>query len=366
MKLLFKKSDLIEGINIVMKAVSTKSSMTILECILIDATEGFIKFTANDMDLGIETKVEGEIKEAGKVAIEARIFSEIVRKLPDSEITFTLEDDGKVLITCENAKFNISTLDPEDFSPLPRVEKNNKITISQLSLKNIIDQTIFAINDAEKNKVLTGELFEIKGNKLKVVALDKFRIAIRNIELKEEYDLGKVIIPGKSLNEISKILNGGMDDDVYIFFTSNHILFDLGDTTVVSRLIEDTNFFDTDKMISSDYKTKIEINKREFMDCIDRATLLIKEGESKPVFLTVKDGILDLSINTFIGTMDEKIDIAKEGEDLMISFNPKFLLDILKVLEDETITLYMTNSKAPCFIRNENNSYIYIVLPVVQ
>lgn len=366
MKLLFKKSDLIEGINVVMKAVSTKSSMKILECILIDATEGFIKFTANDMDLGIETKVKGEIKEAGKVAIEARIFSEIVRKLPDSEITFEIEDDTKSLITCENSKFNIQIMDPEDFSPLPRVEKNNKISISQLSLKNIIDQTIFAINDAEKNKVLTGELFEIKGNKLKVVALDKFRIAIRNIELKEEYDLGKVIIPGKSLNEISKILNGGMEDDVMIYFTNNHILFDLGDTVVVSRLIEDTNFFDTDKMISSDYKTKIEINKREFMDCIDRATLLIKEGESKPVFLTIKDGVLDLSINTFIGTMDEKIDIAKEGEDLMISFNPKFLLDILKVLEDEKITLYMTNSKAPCFIRNENNSYIYIVLPVVQ
>ena len=157
-----------------------------------------------------------------------------------------------------------------------------------------------------------------------------------------------------------------MEDDVMIYFTNNHILFDLGDTVVVSRLIEDTNFFDTDKMISSDYKTKIEINKREFMDCIDRATLLIKEGESKPVFLTIKDGVLDLSINTFIGTMDEKIDIAKEGEDLMISFNPKFLLDILKVLDDEKITLYMTNSKAPCFIRNENNSYIYIVLPVVQ
>ena len=366
MKLIFNKNDLIEGINIVMKAVSTKSSMNILECILIDATEGIIKFTANDMELGIETTVEGEIKEAGKVAIEARIFSEIIRKLPDSEITFTLEDDSKALITCENSKFNILTMNPDDFSALPRVEKNNKVVISQLSLREIINQTIFAINDSEKNKVLTGELFEIKGNKLKVVALDKFRIAIRNIELKDDFDNQKVIIPGKSLNEISKILNGGLEDDVMIYFTSNHIMFDMGNTVVVSRLIEDTNFFDTDKMISSDYKTKIEINKRIFMDCIDRATLLIKEGESKPVFLTIKDNVLDLSINTFIGTMDEKIDINKEGEDMMISFNPKFLLDILKVLEDETITLYLTNSKAPCFIRNENNSYIYIVLPVVQ
>lgn len=366
MKLNFKKSDLINGINIVMKAVSSKSSMTILECILIDATEGYIKFTANDMDLGIETKVDGEIIEAGKIAIEAKIFSEIIRKLPDSDIQFTLESDNKALITCENSKFNILTKDAEDFSALPKVERKDKIVISQHSLREIINQTIFAINDADKNKVLTGELFEINGSKLKVVALDKFRIAIRNIELKEEYESDKVIIPGKSLNEISKILTGGIEDDVLIYFTNNHILFDLGDTTIISRLIENTNFFNTDKMISSDYNTKISINKKEFIDCIDRATLLIKEGDSKPVFLTIKDNILDLSINTFIGTMDEKIPVSKEGGDLMISFNPKFLLDILKVLDEETVTLYFTDSKNPCFIRDDNNSFIYIVLPVVQ
>lgn len=366
MKLICKKSDLITGINIVNKAVSTKTTMPIMECILIDATEGFIKMTANDMELGIETIVDGEIAEAGSIAIEAKIFSEIVRKLPDNDIVIEVNDDSKANITCENAKFNILIQSPEDFSFLPNIEKKDRITISQYSLKEIIRQTIFSINDADKNKILTGELFQVNGNKLKVVALDKFRIAIRNIELKEEYGNYKVLVPGKSLNEISKILNGGMEDEVNIYFTNNHILFEFDNTKVVSRLIESSNYFDTDKMISNDYRTKININKKEMTDCIDRATLLIKEGDRKPVFLTIKDNDLELSINTFIGSMDENIPIYKEGEDMMISFNPKFIIDILKVLDEEEVSIYFTNPKAPCFIRDDKNSYIYIVLPVVQ
>ena len=329
MKLVCKKSDLITGINIVMKAVSSKTTMSILECILIDATEGVIKFTANDMELGIETKVEGEIIEAGSIAIDAKIFSEIVRKLPDNDVVIEVNDETKANITCENSKFNILVKSADDFSYLP-------------------------------------EMFEVMGNRLKVVALDKFRIAIRNMELKEDYGNFKVLVPGKSLNEISKILNGGVDDEVNIYFTSNHILFEFDETKVVSRLIECSNYFDTDKMISNDYKTKITINKKEMANCIDRATLLIKEGDKKPVFLTIKDTEMELSINTFIGSMDESIPIVREGSDMMISFNPKFLIDILRVLDSEEVNIYFTNPKAPCFIRDDENSYIYVVLPVVQ
>ena len=247
-----------------------------------------------------------------------------------------------------------------------KIEKKDKITLSQFALKELIRQTIFTVNDADKNKILTGELFEVMGNRLKVVALDKFRIAIRNMELKEEYGNFKVLVPGKSLNEISKILNGGVDDEVNIYFTSNHILFEFDETKVVSRLIECSNYFDTDKMISNDYKTKITINKKEMANCIDRATLLIKEGDKKPVFLTIKDTEMELSINTFIGSMDESIPIVREGSDMMISFNPKFLIDILRVLDSEEVNIYFTNPKAPCFIRDDENSYIYVVLPVVQ
>ena len=366
MKLNFKKSDLTESINIVMKAVSTKTAMPIMECILVDATEGIIKFCANDMELAIETIVKGEIEEMGCIAINAKMFSDIVRKLPGEDIKLTLKEDNKLLIESNQAKFDIITKDPEDFTPIPSIERDNMISVSQFTLKEIINQTIFAINDADNNKAFTGELFEIKQNKLKVVALNKVRIAIRYLDLNNEYENKDVIIPGKSLNEISKILNGEIDDIVNIYFSTSYVLFEFSDTIVLSRLIENTSFFDTDKMISSDYKTKMTINRREFMECIDRATLLNKEGENKAVYLTIKDNVLALSINTILGSMNEDIPIQKEGEDLMITFNPKLIIDVLRVLEDENVSLYFTSPKLPCFIRDDNNTYIYIVMPVSQ
>ncbi len=365
MKLIFKKSDLTESINIVMKAISNKPAMPIMECILIDATEGIIKFSSNDMELAIETIVNGDIVEPGRVAIDAKVFSDIIRKLPGDEVTLLMDNDSKVIIESNQAKFNILTKDAEDFSPLPSIERDKMISISQYTLKEMINQTIFAIDDSEKGKMLNGERFEIKGDKIKVVALDKFRIAIRSVEINEEYEDFTVVIPGKALNEISKILTGEMDSLVNIYFSNNYVLFEFDDTLVLSRLIDNASLFDTDKMLSNDYNTKMNINRKELMNCIDRATLLNKEGENKPVLLTIKEDQLELSINTVLGTMNEVIPIVREGREQMVAFNPKFLIDILRVLEDETVSLYFTNSKAPCFIRNEDNSYIYIVLPVI-
>ncbi len=366
MKLICKKTDLVSGINIVMKAVPSRTTMPILECILIDAENGNIQLTANDLELGIRTNVDGEIKETGSTAIDAKVFSEIVKSFADSDVIIETSNDSMATISCENAKFNIPVRSAEDFQGLPMIEKTNMITISQFALKNVIMQTIFAINDMEKNKILTGELFEVNGNNLKVVALDKFRIAIRYLELKEDYGNFKVLVPGKSLNEISKILEGNSEKYVDIYFTENHILFEFDKTSVVSRLIDSTNYFDTDKMISSDYRTKVKINKKDMSSCIDRASLLVREEDKKPVIFSIENGNMKFSIDTQLGSMDEQISVVKEGEDMSISFNPKFLTDVLKVLDEETVDIYFTNQKAPCYIRDEKNSYIYIVLPIVQ
>ena len=230
-------------------------------------------------------------------------------------------------------------------------------------MKEVIRQTIFSIAANENNKLMTGELFEIKDNTLKVVSLDGHRIAIRKIELKESYPARKVVVPGKTLNEISKILSGEVDDLVDIYFAENHIMFVFDQTTVVSRLI-DGEYFRIDQMLSSDYETKVVINKKEFLDCIDRATLLVKEGDKKPIIIDITDGSMELKINSAMGSMNEDIDIAKEGKDIMIGFNPKFLIDALKVIDDEQISIYLVNPKAPCFIRNDEESYIYLILPV--
>ncbi len=363
MKIVCTKSNLLNGVQTVSKAVPNKTTMSILECILVDATQDVIKLTANDMELGIETVIEGDITEPGMIALDAKIFLEIVRKLPDNDITIETDPSYKTTILCEKAKFNIIGKSGEDFSYLPEIERNDSVIVSQFTLKEVIRQTIFSIADNENNKLMTGELFEIENDTLKVVSLDGHRISIRKIALKNAYDHKKVVVPGKTLSEVSKILSGDMDKDVNIFFTDKHILFEFNNTLVVSRLIEG-EYFKIDQMLSSDYETKIKMNKRELLDCIDRATLLVKEGDKKPVIIDVKDTSMQLKMNSTVGSMDEDIDIDKEGKDIKIGFNPKFLIDALRVIEDEEILIYMVNPKAPCFIKDEKESYIYMILPV--
>ena len=363
MKLICSKSNLLHGVNIVSKAVPTRTTMAILECILIDASSDEIKLIANDMELGIETIIDGEIVENGIIALDAKIFSEIVRKLPDNEVVIETDASFKTVITCEKAKFNIIGKSGEDFSYLPYIEKNDPISISQFTLKEVIRQTIFSIADNDNNRLMTGELFEINENQLKVVSLDGHRISIRNIELKDNYANKKVVVPGKTLNEISKILPGSVDDDVTIYITDNHIIFEFMNTTVVSRLIEG-EYFKIEQMLSSDYETKVKINKRELLDCIDRATLLVKEGDKKPIIMDIQDGVMELKINSFVGSMNEDIDIEKTGKDILIGFNPKFFIDALRVIDEEEVSLYMVNPKAPCFIRDDDNQFIYLILPV--
>lgn len=363
MKLVCSKANLLNGVQIVSKAVPNKTTMSILECILIDASKGEISLTANDMELGIETIIEGQIVEKGIIALDAKIFLEIVRKLPDSEITIETDSSYKTAITCEKAKFNIIGKSGEDFSYLPLIERDDSIAMSQYTLKEVVRQTIFSIADNDNNKLMTGELFEIHDDVLKVVSLDGHRISIRRIKLKNFYEDKKVVVPGKTLNEVSKILTGETDKDVNIYFTDKHVVFEFDSTTVVSRLIEG-EYFKIDQMLSKDYETKVTINKRELLDCIDRATLLIKEGDKKPIIINITDGSMELRINSTVGSMDEQIDIAKEGKDLMIGFNPKFLIDALRVIDDETVDIYLVNPKAPCFIRDEEEKYIYLILPV--
>ena len=363
MKLVCSKSNLLNGVQIALKAVPSKTTMPILECILIKAEDNVIKLITNDMEMGIETIIEGEIIENGTIALDSKIFSEIVRRLPDSDITITVSDDYKTLITCEKAKFDIIGKSGDDFSTLPVIEKNNPLTISQYSLKELIRKTIFSISDNENNKLMTGELFEINDNELKVVSLDGYRISIIKLELDQTYENRKVVVPGKTLNEISKILSGDTEQKVNIYFTEKNILFEFNHTIVVSRLIEG-EYFKISQMLSNDYETKVKINKKEFFSCIDRATLLIKEGDKKPIIINIDDDSMHMKINSVVGSMNEDIDIEKEGKDIIIGFNPKFLIDALKVIEDEEITIYLVNSKAPCFIKNDEESYIYLILPL--
>ena len=364
MKIVCSKNNLLQGINMVSRAVTSHSSLSILECIFIEVSPDEIKLTANDMELGIETTIVGDIEENGKIALSAKLFAEIIRKLPDNNVTIETDEYYQAIITCEKARFKIMGKSGEDFPALPEVEKDTSFTLSQYALRNTIIQTIFSISDNENNKMMTGESLIVNHNKLRIASLDGHRISIRYTSLKDTFEgERKIVVPGKTLNDISKILTGTTSDDVTINITDKHILFEFDRTRVVSRLIEG-DYFNIDQMLSDDYETKIEINKSEFLSCIDRATLLVKESDNKPIILNLEGDNMELSITSDMGNMREDISIKKEGKDIRIGFNPKFLMEAIKVIDDENVSIYFVNHKAPCFIKNENKDYIYIILPV--
>ena len=357
------QSDLIKSINIVIKAISNRTTLPILECIVIKAIDSNIKLIANDMELGIETILNGEIINTGSIALNSKLFSEIVRKLPNNLVEINTDDNYKATIKCGKSVFTISGQSIEEFPILPEIEKIKSITLSQFGLKEMIRQTIFSISNNENMKVMTGELLEINNNYLRIIALDGHRISIRKTMLNGEHENIKAVVPGKTLSEISKILSGEVEDEVIIYFSNKHIVFEFSNTTVNSRLI-DGEFYNVDQMVSSDYETKINLNRRELLENMDSALPFITDKEKKPVILNIKDNNINLSIKTTIGNMNTDMELVKEGKDMLIGFNPVLVMDALRVIEDENIDIYLFNPKAPCFIRNKEESYLYIILPV--
>lgn len=368
MEIRVAKQELANGISIVSKAVPSKTTMSILECIMIDARGDSIRLIANDMELGIETAVAGQIVNGGRIAVGASMFSNIIRKLPDNEVCLST-DGEKVTITCENSRFTILGRTGEDFSYLPELDQENGIKISQFTLREMITKTIFSISGNESNGMMTGELLETKGGRLRMVALDGHRIAMRRVAAKEEYPDRRVIIAGKALSEISKILSGDMEKEVAIYFTDKHAQFVFDSTQVVSRLIDGT-YYNIDSMLSGNYTTTVKVNRQQMLGCLDRATLLVREEDKKPIIVMLRGSEMEFRINTTLGSMNETVSVEKEGDDMNIGFNPKFVIEALRAIEDEEITIYLVSPKAPCFIRNdlagdvEGQEYCYLILPV--
>ena len=369
MKISSSKSSLLAGIQTVLRALPAKSTMSIMECILFNTTGGKITLTVNNLDLGIETVIDGNIEESGVVALDAKHIFEIIRKMPDSssDIEIITDSNYQTVVKCEQVVHNMSGRSDDEFTYLPDLDKNDNIVMSQLSLRELIRKTIFSIaeisEDTPGQQTMRGELMEIKENKVRMCSLDGHRISMCTMELRENYSDKKVIIPGKSLKELSRIINGGAEDDIDIIFNPNHISFEFGSTKVVSRIIEG-NFFDVNKMLVGDYETKVKINKKRLTECLDRSTIYVKEGDKKPIVLDIKDDSISIKINSATGNMNENVPASKSGKDMIIGFNPRFVIDALNVIDDEEIELDFVNSKAPCFIKKDDMSYVYVVLPV--
>lgn len=356
-----EKDVLQEAINIVQKAASNKTTFPILEGILITVENDKVILSATDLDLGIETYINADIHQVGSVVLNSKILGEFIRKLPNDVVTVKKENND-VYITCLKSEFVLVGNNPDEFPKLPVINENTMYEIPQELLRNLIKQTIFAVATDETRPILTGVLFEVRDEVLSFVALDGYRLALKSFEIGNKDNISAVI-PGKTLIEISKILEP-IDETVKITFTPNHILFNLGDTKIISRLL-DGEFINYRQIIPDEYRMKVKVKTNELMESIERASLLAREGKTNLIKFEIKEDKMVITSNSQMGKVYEEVNIELEGEGLKIAFNSKYFLDVLRIIDSEEIYLEFTSNVSPCLVKKvESKDYIYLVLPV--
>lgn len=365
MKLSCSHDSLLNGINIVLKAVSTRTTLPILECILLTAGEDGLKLTANDMELAIESSyIDADIEQTGNVALDARFFSDIIRKVNGDIVKISVDEKNIATITCGKSEFKISGQDGEDFPPIPEVEKNDKFVILQNDLRNLIRQTIFSISQDESKPILTGELIEIKDNMIDFVSVDGYRISYKNAELIQSAGSKSAIVPGKSLAEIAKILSSDEDEKAVLYFTDNHIMADINGNIVVSRLIQG-EFIKYQQSFTNEYKTSAKIKKSELVDSLERASLISRDSRKIPVKMEIYGNNIIITSSAETSTAYEEVNAEIDGDKLLIAFNPKYLIDALKAIDDEEVYLHFNTSLSPCVFKPvEGDNFKYLVLPL--
>jgi len=357
-----EKQKLLEGISIVQKAITGKSTMQILEGIYIKTNQTTLTLIGSDMDVSIQTSVDATILDEGSIVIDAKIFGEIIRKLPNSTIKIETIENQLIKITCEKSVFDVVYMNTSEFPELPEVNENLKISVNQNILKNMIKGTSFAIAQDETRPILQGILFEVKNKNLNLVALDGYRLAIKSEFLDTDIDM-EVVIPGKTLNEVSKILED-IDDIVDITFTNNHILFNLEKTKIISRLLEG-KFINYNSLLPQEHKLLVNVNRQELQNAIERASLMAKDGNTNLIRLDLQQDNLIITSNSQLGKVREEISIKLQGEEIQIAFNSRYLLDVLKNVEDNEVVMKMSSGISPCVIEEKNNENAkYLVLPV--
>lgn len=363
MKLTIEKTELMDAINRSIKAVPAKAVRPIMSCFLLEANGNDIRLTANDFELGIQTHLYGMVLEGGAIALNAKLLSDIVRKMPDSAIYLETDEKLELTLKCDKCMFCIQGIDATDFSPIKPVEKDMPVTIKQHIFKDMIKKTIFCVSKNENDKLMTAiNLMIDKNQEMRITALDGHRMAICRTKI-DYQGKADVNIPGKTMAEIGKLLSEKEDDEVSIYLDKNYILFEMEQTVVTSRLIDGV-FYKTDQLIRNDWNTKISINRENMINTLDRATLFVRADDKRPVIMNISENEISIKITNQFGNMDETMELEKEGKDIRIAFNPYYLLDCLKLLEDEQVTWRMLNPKAPSFIENEEKGYLYLILPV--
>ncbi len=373
MKIICSKSSLLSSVNVALKAVPSKPSLPVLECILLVAEQDGFYVVGNDLEMGIKTTLMPcQVVEEGSVALEAKVFFEIIRSLPDDLINIAINDKNAATISCGNSEFNILGICGTEF-PLPlEVEKLDYVTVSAVALKAVIRQTIFSVSVDESRQVLTGELVEAKDGNLNIVSIDGYRISFRQSPLillpekNKNFKNLKCIVPAKAMQEIVKIIPSEVAfEQVKIYFGDKHILFELENCTVTSRVIAG-EYLRYDQIFTTDYTTKVTIERRKILQSLERVSLIAaREQKKNPVMLKVENDTLSIASQTETGAAKDQISVESDGGNIEIAFNPKYLIDALRAIDEEFVCFLFTTSLSPCIISGaENDSGKYLILPL--
>lgn len=356
------KQILQDAILVVQKAITGKSNMPILEGIYIEASNNELTLIGSDKDISIQSKVKADVVQEGKIAINSKIFGEIIRKLPNSKIKIETLENNNVQITCLKSVFNLAYMDPSDYPELPTINETDMFSIPQITLKNMIKGTSFAVLQDESRPILQGILFEVNEGRMNLVALDGYRLAVKTEYIDSNNSICAVI-PGKTLSEVGKIIEDS-DEHINITFTTNHILFTFKNTKIISRLLEG-EFIKYRSLLPQDYKLLMNVKRQDLQNGIERASLMSNDTNSNLIKMDIEADRLIITSNSQIGKVREEVNIDIEGEPLQIAFNSKYILEILKNMEAENLLIECTSSVSPCIIRDKDSDNCkYLVLPV--
>lgn len=364
MTVICNAKELYEAIMNVSKAVFEKSTLLVLEGIKIDVKETSIELTGYDLEIGIRTEISAKSTGVGKFVVNARLMSDIVKRLDSDEITLEVIDNSQIRVTGNNAQYTVMFMSAEEFPSLPEKDSTAKcIEISQPVLKSMITETIFAVAQNDTKPVLKGELFEIENNVLKIVAIDGYRLAIRE-EMIKSGENTKFVVPAKALNEISRMLKDNDEAGCEIFISKKHVIFEFSGYTFYSRLLEG-EFHNYKGSVPESGNTEVIIDRKELITCLERALVLINERIKSPVRCTFDNSELSILCITSIGKISDRISADISGPMIEIGFNCRFLLDPLKAVGDEKVKLLMNGGNLPMKIVPVNSEeYTYLVLPV--
>jgi DNA polymerase-3 subunit beta len=362
MKLICEKNELQRSVNIVTKAVAPKSPVYVLEGVFIKAEQEKITLYGSDGTLSIKCAIEAAVMEPGEIVLPARLFAEILAKFDDCEISMHTEGNNMIM-QCGRSMTTLCYMDASSYPAFPAFDTAKGVTAFSNQLVSMIDQTVFATSVSEDKPILTGILLELENDKLKMVALDGYRLAIRQERIQSGEDIKEVVVPSRSMREIARILPEE-EETVKLFAGDNLVALRCGDTEIATRVLQG-DYVKYKNILPAEHTTRLIINKLDFLNSLERASILARQSKTNLVNLSIDGDLMTITSDSEVGKAREEVAMSLTGKGLDISFNSRYLLDVLKEVKDDEIVLDMKTNISPCMIHPvQGDSYLYLVLPV--